>query len=217
MPARLWHRVPWLLLGLLGAALAAWLVDGFETELAGDNRIVLFVPGVVYMADAVGPQTEALVIRGLSVRVSMRSVLRLEVLTGLFVGLLIGGLALPAVWLAFGPADLAVAVALSLLAACAGATVVAMALPWAMDRLGRDPAFGSGPLATVVQDLLSLLIYFAVDRPHHPMTVIGPNRSAELDHRGSAAPLPAAPPTQAWPTHGRSLALPPVGGVRHCD
>ena len=28
--------------------------------------------------------------------------------------------------------------------------------------LGRDPAVGGGPLATVVQDLLSLLIYFAV-------------------------------------------------------
>jgi magnesium transporter len=27
---------------------------------------------------------------------------------------------------------------------------------------GRDPAFGSGPLATVVQDLLTLCIYFAL-------------------------------------------------------
>jgi magnesium transporter len=31
-----------------------------------------------------------------------------------------------------------------------------------MAALGRDPAFGSGPLATVVQDLLTLVIYFAV-------------------------------------------------------
>jgi magnesium transporter len=37
-----------------------------------------------------------------------------------------------------------------------------MALPWVIHRLGRDPAFGSGPLATVIQDLLSILIYFAV-------------------------------------------------------
>jgi magnesium transporter len=37
-----------------------------------------------------------------------------------------------------------------------------MALPYALDRLGRDPAFGSGPLATVIQDLLSILIYFGV-------------------------------------------------------
>jgi hypothetical protein len=31
--------------------------------------------------------------------------------------------------------------------------------------LGHDPAFGSGPLATVVQDLLSIAIYFAVAVP----------------------------------------------------
>ena len=35
-------------------------------------------------------------------------------------------------------------------------------LPWLMSQLGRDPAFGSGPLATVAQDLLSLLLYFAI-------------------------------------------------------
>jgi magnesium transporter len=37
-----------------------------------------------------------------------------------------------------------------------------LALPWLIARSGRDPAFGSGPLATVVQDVLSLLIYLAV-------------------------------------------------------
>jgi magnesium transporter len=54
------------------------------------------------------------------------------------------------------------AVSIAVLAACSVATLVAMALPWLMARTGKDPAFGSGPLATVVQDLLSLLIYFSV-------------------------------------------------------
>jgi len=58
--------------------------------------------------------------------------------------------------------DVAVAVALSLLTACSIATLVAMALPWLLHRLGRDPAYGSGPLATVVQDLLSVLIYLVI-------------------------------------------------------
>jgi magnesium transporter len=31
-----------------------------------------------------------------------------------------------------------------------------------LNRLGKDPAFGSGPLATVVQDLLSIAIYFGI-------------------------------------------------------
>jgi magnesium transporter len=159
---RVWHRLPWLVVGLLGAAIAAWVVRGFEAELATDLRLAFFVPGVVYMADAVGTQTEALVIRGLSVGVPIRRVFRLELMTGLVVGLVVGSATFPSVWFAFGSIDLAAAVALALLAACAMATFVAMSLPWAMVRAGRDPAFGSGPLATVVQDLLTLVIYFAV-------------------------------------------------------
>jgi magnesium transporter len=37
-----------------------------------------------------------------------------------------------------------------------------MALPSLFKRLGLDPAFGSGPLATLLQDLLSILVYFGV-------------------------------------------------------
>lgn len=39
-----------------------------------------------------------------------------------------------------------------------------MTLPWLLDAAGLDPAFGSGPLATVIQDLLSILIYFFIAR-----------------------------------------------------
>ena len=68
----------------------------------------------------------------------------------------------PVVWAFFGSASLAATVAISLMAACSMATVVAMLLPWVMSRFGGDPAFGSGPLATVVQDLLSLVVFFLV-------------------------------------------------------
>jgi magnesium transporter len=114
------------------------------------------------MADAVGTQTEALIIRGLSVGVPIRRVFRLESLTGLFVGLVLAAVTMPTVWVVLGSAALALTVSMSLVAACGVATVVAMALPWVMSRAGHDPAFGSGPLATVVQDLLSLVIYFLV-------------------------------------------------------
>lgn len=159
---RLWHRVPWLLLGLAGAALSAWLVGLFEGRILADVRLAFFIPGVVYLADAVGTQTEALVVRGLSVGAPVRSMLRLEAVTGPALGALLAGATLPAVWLALSDVAVAVAVSVALFAACAIATVVAAGLPMLMARTGRDPAFGSGPLATVVQDLLSLLIYFVV-------------------------------------------------------
>lgn len=40
--------------------------------------------------------------------------------------------------------------------------IVAFSLPWAFDRLGSDPALGSGPICTIVQDVASLLIYFVL-------------------------------------------------------
>jgi magnesium transporter len=87
---------------------------------------------------------------------------RRELITGLAVGAVIAAAFLPVGMAFWADGDVVVAVALALFAACSTATLVAMALPWLFDRLGADPAFGSGPLATVVQDLLSLLIYFGV-------------------------------------------------------
>jgi magnesium transporter len=159
---RLWHRLPWLVLGLAGAAVSAWLVGLFEPHLEADVRLAFFIPGVVYLADAVGTQTEALVVRGLSVGAPVRASLRLEALTGPALGALLAGASLPAIWLALGDPRVAVSVSVALLAACSVATLVAAVLPVTLARAGRDPAFGSGPLATVVQDLLSLAIYFLV-------------------------------------------------------
>jgi magnesium transporter len=124
--------------------------------------LAFFMPGVVYLADAVGAQTETLVIRGLSVGVSLRQVVWRELPTGLLVGLSLSAAFYPvALWL-WQDTDLTLTVSMSLLAACATASLVAMSLPWAFQRLHRDPAFGSGPLATVVQGILSILIYLVL-------------------------------------------------------
>jgi magnesium transporter len=72
---------------------------------------------------------------------------------------MLGVVMVPAVVLMTGDWMLAAAVAVAVLAASTIATVVALALPWLLQRMGKDPAFGSGPLATVIQDLLSILIY----------------------------------------------------------
>jgi len=162
---RLWHRLPWLLLGLAGAMLSALLVGSFEDEIERNVLLAFFVPAVVYMADAVGTQTEALLIRGVAVGVPLRRVIKRELLTGAAVGVVMGAAFLPFAVLVWSDAAVAVAVALALVASCSMATVVAMALPAILQRLGRDPAFGSGPLATVIQDLLSIAVYFAIAVP----------------------------------------------------
>jgi magnesium transporter len=156
------HRIPWLLVGLGGALLAADFVSWFEAELQHKVMLAFFIPGIVYLADAVGTQTETVVVRGLSVGVAMRQMVGRELLSGLAIGVVLAVVAGPLIWWRWGDGDVALCVALSLFAACSTSTLAAMLLPWLLDACGQDPAFGSGPLATVIQDLLSILIFFAM-------------------------------------------------------
>lgn len=155
------HRLPWLLVGFGGSVVATFVVARFETALAAMPAIAFFVPGLVYLADAIGTQSEAVAVRGLSLsRVGLARLLGGELRTGLLIGLVLALAAWPLVWLAFGDAAIAAAVGLALAGASALATVLGLMLPWALARAGTDPAYGSGPLATILQDVLTLLIYF---------------------------------------------------------
>ena len=162
VPRRFRHRLPWLLIGLGGALLAADLVGSFETHLHANVMLAFFLPGIVYLADAVGTQTETVVVRGLSLGIPMRRMVGRELLTGASIGVALSLVALPFVWWRWADPGLALSVGLAVLAACSTATVAAMVLPWLFDVLKLDPAFGSGPLATVVQDLMSIWIYLSV-------------------------------------------------------
>jgi magnesium transporter len=159
---RFWHRMPWLLVGLLGAFLSADIVGSFQGVLADRMLIAFFIPGIVYLADAVGTQTETVIVRGMSVGVGLRQVVLLEVMTGFLIGLVIAVAGFFLLYWKWGQLDAAFAIALSIFAACSTASATAMVLPWLLTRLGLDPAYGSGPMATVIQDVLSILIYFSI-------------------------------------------------------
>lgn len=156
-------RLPWLLVGLAGSMLATFVVASFEAQLEARIALAFFVPAIVYLADAIGTQTEAIAVRGLSLsHMPMRELVWGEMRTGLLIGAALGALAWPAVWLVWRDLELASTVALSLVVAGTVATTIGLLLPWLLARTGRDPAFGSGPIATIVQDVLSLAIYFAI-------------------------------------------------------
>lgn len=159
---RLGHRLPWLFVGLLGAMLSAELVGVFEAKLQSHLVLAFFVPGVVYLADAVGTQTETLIIRGMSLGISIERVFWREVVTGFLVGIVLASTVFPIVLWRWERADVASAVSVALLAACSIASAIAMILPWLLRSLRQDPAFAAGPLATVIQDLLSVLVYLLV-------------------------------------------------------
>ena len=96
------ERLPWLLVGLAGSIVATFIMSRFEQTLAAQLTIAFFVPGIVYLADAIGTQSEVIAVRGLSF--NQAPLLRLvlgELATGMLIGLALGLLALPVAWLAF--------------------------------------------------------------------------------------------------------------------
>jgi magnesium transporter len=157
------YRLPWLLVGLAGSAAATALMAGAEAELSAHIAVAFFIPAIIYLADAIGTQAEAVAIRGLSLTDggSLRLLLG-ELGTGALLGLTLGSLSFVSVWGAFGDPRLALAVAGAVAAAGTIATGIGFLLPWAFQRAGLDPALGSGPVATVVQDVLSLAVYLGL-------------------------------------------------------
>ena len=159
---RVMDRLPWLIVGTVGCVLATGLMATFESTLRADLAVAFFIPGIVYLADAIGTQSEAIAVRGLSFSgTPIPQLLKGEFKTGLYLGIALALIVFPIIWLAFN-ASLAFAVSVALIFASSVATSIGLLLPSIFSRLGRDPAYGSGPIATIIQDLLSLLIYLSV-------------------------------------------------------
>lgn len=159
---RVIQRLPWLIVGTIGCILATGLMASFEKALRADLAVAFFVPGIVYLADAIGTQSEAIAVRGLSFSQSpITQLLKSEFKTGLYLGIALALLVFPFIWIAYN-AVLAFSVAIALICASSVATSIGFLLPLLLSRFGKDPAYGSGPVATIIQDLLSLLIYLSV-------------------------------------------------------
>ena len=157
------RRLPWLLVGLAMSAVATAIMAKFQANLQANVTIAFFIPALVYLTDAIGTQTEAIAIRGLSVhRSPLPRILLLEFITGGMIGSVIAVVALVGVWSVFGSFALAVGVAISLLVAGTLASSLGLLLPWMLSKMRIDPAFGSGPVATIIQDVLTILVYFTV-------------------------------------------------------
>ncbi|MBI2319397.1 MAG: magnesium transporter [Betaproteobacteria bacterium] len=78
----------------------------------------------------------------------------------MLIGASLGAVILPVMLLAFNDFPLAISVSGAVVAAGACAALVGSFFPWLLARAGKDPALGSGPVATIIQDVLSILIYF---------------------------------------------------------
>ena len=158
------RRLPWLIVGLGGGLLAALVVRNFEATLEAQIALAAFIPVVVYIADAVGAQVEIIFIRRLAIDAQTRVIPYFfkELFVSGVIGLIIGACAAVAVAYWWSSAFLASVVGVSIGLGAVVAALIAVLLPSLFAKFKFDPAMATGPLATVVADISSLLIYFTV-------------------------------------------------------
>jgi len=156
-------RLPWLIVGLVGGSAAAFLVSRFEKTLSQNISLAFFLPLIVYLSDAVGTQTQTIFVRNLSKgKANFFTYLVKELLIGIFLGLIFGLLIgiLAKIWI--GATDIAITVGVALFITVATAPVVALVVAEILYKEHEDPAIGAGPFTTIIQDIISILVYFIV-------------------------------------------------------
>jgi magnesium transporter len=157
------RRLPWLLIGLVGGTAASFMVSSFENVLRENIQLAFFVPMIVYMSDAVGTQTETIFVRDLTEhRANFFKYIWKELYIGLSLGVILGVLIGVIAYLWLHDMPTALTVALAMFVNVTVAPVLALVIPEALFKEHKDPALGAGPFTTVVQDFISLFIYFVV-------------------------------------------------------
>lgn len=156
-------RMPSLLIGLLGGLLATKVVSHFHASLEQELALAFFIPVIVYLSAAVGQQSQTILIRSLALeQIKMLPYALRELAAGLLIGTIIGAIMTAIVYVWFSSVSIAMVIGMSLVLTVTTATLVSVVITWALTAAQKDPAIAGGPFATVIQDILSLLIYFSV-------------------------------------------------------
>jgi magnesium transporter len=102
-------------------------------------------------------------VQGLSTEdISIKALLQDELVIGIAIGASLGLISSILVFVAFGNSMLSLAVGLAVLSGGTVSALVVFSLPWVFNHFDFDPALGSGPMCTIIQDVSSLLIYFVL-------------------------------------------------------
>jgi magnesium transporter len=167
-------RAGWLTALFLGEMLTATAMGFFEAEIARAVVLALFVPLIISSGGNSGSQASTLVIRALALGevglVDWWRVVRREFLAGLTLGVILGsiGFLRISLWSAFSDMYgshwllVAIAVGISLVGVVLWGTLIGSVLPFALRRLGFDPATSSAPFVATLVDVTGLVIYFTV-------------------------------------------------------
>ena len=167
-------RIPWLLLLMVSATFTSMILSTFETALAAQGALLLFIPMLMDTGGNSGSQASVTVIRGLSLgEVEPADVLsviwketRVSLLCGVSLAVVCFGKVLLVDRLLMHNPEVTISVAIvvccTMILTILAAKLIGCSLPLLAKKIGLDPAVCASPFITTIVDALSLLIYFAI-------------------------------------------------------
>ncbi|WP_417733677.1 magnesium transporter [Roseovarius sp.] len=160
------QRVPWLAVNLLTAILASLVIAQFEATISQIVALAVLMPIVASMGGNAATQSLTVAVRALATKDLTGSnvwrVLRREIMVGMINGLIFAFTmgVVGIVW--FGGPELGYVIAAAMVINLVVAGLAGSAIPVLMDRMGIDPALGSGTFVTTVTDVVGFFAFLGL-------------------------------------------------------
>ncbi|MFM7016208.1 MAG: magnesium transporter [Bacteroidota bacterium] len=166
-------RAPWLIILFIGEMFTASAMSFFENEIDKAVVLALFIPLIVSSGGNSGSQASTLIIRALALGeitvLDWWRIMRKEIITGLYLGLILGviGFTRVTTWHFFtdiyGPHWMLIAftIGLAVFGVVLWGTIMGSMMPLFLKKLGLDPATSSAPFIATMVDVTGLVIYFS--------------------------------------------------------
>jgi magnesium transporter len=168
-------RVPWLIVNLATAVMAAAVVDKFSGTIAKVVSLASIMSIVTGMGGNAGTQSLTILVRGLSLgEIDRDNALKIffkevgvGLLTGITIGIFVG---LGSWWFAHNPWFGLVA-ALAMILNMVAANIAGYLVPVVLRKCHIDPALASGVFVTTVTDCLGFLFFLGLATVFLPLLV----------------------------------------------
>ena len=159
-------RAPWLLVNLLTAILASVVIGVFDGTIEQLVALAVLMPIVASMGGNAGTQTVAVAVRAIALRqldpLSTSNFIFREGLVSLLNGLVFAGLAGLVSYVWFGDAEVAVVMAVAMLANLLVAGLSGTLVPLGLLRSGVDPAVASSVFVTTITDVVGFSVFLGL-------------------------------------------------------
>lgn len=159
-------RLPWLIINLFTAVLAASVVSFFEGTISQVVSLATIMPIVTGMGGNAGTQSMTIVVRGLSLgeltKENARMILLKEIGVGILSGVVIGVVIAIAAMLFEGNPVFGLVTGIAMFLNMILANIAGYFIPVILEKCHIDPALASGVFVTTVTDVLGFLFFLGL-------------------------------------------------------